>query len=234
MEKFAFAVLKGDARHEILVEMLREKGFDVRLADRQEQAEDNEILICPKKDTGLRPSIRALEYAKREDYLTANAVITAENALEVAMTNLNHTLNKSRALVIGYGRIGKALLGMLRGIGCIADASARKGSDLELIAATGAKALKTAQLGSNLSEYSVVFNTVPYMVLDEERLWYINSTALIIDLASKPGGLDFEYAESLGIRAIHALALPGKMTAKSAAQALYNTIFHELNEEEHK
>ena len=43
------------------------------------------------------------------------------------------------------------------------------------------------------------------MVLDKKRLEKVKKDCIIIDLASKPGGVDFEVAEKNGIKAILAL-----------------------------
>jgi len=76
----------------------------------------------------------------------------------------------------------------------------------------------------------IVFNTVPAMVLDRDLLFKLNKEALIIDLASKPGGVDFLAAEELGIKTIHALGLPGKTAPVSAARIIKDTIYNILEE----
>ena len=43
---------------------------------------------------------------------------------------------------------------------------------------------------------------------------------LILDLASQPGGTDFGCAKALGLTAIHALALPGKVAPVTAGTAI--------------
>jgi dipicolinate synthase subunit A len=47
---------------------------------------------------------------------------------------------------------------------------------------------------------------------------------LIIDLASKPGGTDFRYAEKRGIKALLAPSLPGIVAPKTAGQILANAL----------
>ena len=55
---------------------------------------------------------------------------------------------------------------------------------------------------------------------------------MIIDLASYPGGVDFAYAEKCGIKAIHALSLPGKIAPKSAGEIIESTILNILKEDD--
>ena len=47
--------------------------------------------------------------------------------------------------------------------------------------------------------------------------------ALIIDLASLPGGTDFAAAEELGLHAEHALALPGRCAPQTAGALIAQT-----------
>jgi dipicolinate synthase subunit A len=47
---------------------------------------------------------------------------------------------------------------------------------------------------------------------------------VIIDLASKPGGVDYAFAEKRGIKAILAPSLPGIVAPKTAGRILARTI----------
>ena len=49
---------------------------------------------------------------------------------------------------------------------------------------------------------------------------------MLIDLASKPGGVDFSAAKELGIHAVQALSLPGKTAPRAAAEIIKNTIYN--------
>src|SRR5699024_12265895 len=60
----------------------------------------------------------------------------------------------------------------------------------------------------------------PHPVLDETTLAKVNRSALLIDLASKPGGINFKAAEDLGIKAIHALGIPGKTAPLTAGKII--------------
>jgi dipicolinate synthase subunit A len=54
---------------------------------------------------------------------------------------------------------------------------------------------------------------------------------LIIDLASKPGGTDFRYAEKRGIKALLAPGLPGIVAPKTAGQIVANVMAQLLKED---
>lgn len=48
--------------------------------------------------------------------------------------------------------------------------------------------------------------------------------ALILDLASRPGGTDFAAARELGLRAEHALSLPARCAPETAGALVAHTV----------
>ena len=88
----------------------------------------------------------------------------------------------------------------------------------------GLKAIDFYDMPKALPEYKIVINTVPALVLKEEGIRQLPPDACIIDIASKPGGTDFEAAEKYGIAAKLALGLPGIYTTSSSAMLLKNAI----------
>ena len=81
-----------------------------------------------------------------------------------------------------------------------------------------------------LCGYDLVINTVPAPVLGREELAAMKPGTPVIDLASRPGGVDFHAAEELGVRTIWALALPGKVAPRSAAGYIKSTVYHIIDE----
>ena len=194
-----------------------------------------QTVIAGKVDNTLfakagRSGIRLYDYLEREDFTVMNSIPTAEGAIEVAMRELDTTLNLKKCLVIGFGHIGKLLSHYLRGLGARVCASARKFGDLAWISAYGYDAVETDKIKAVLSEYDIVFNTVPSLILDEEALALLHPGAFVCDLASKPGGVDFNAAKQLGVHTVLALSLPGKCAPLSAAAAMRDTIYNILDE----
>ena len=109
--------------------------------------------------------------------------------------------------------------------------SARKRSDLAWIESKHLKSVHTKNLDS-LKPFDIIFNTVPALILDSKLLSHIARNAIVIDLASIPGGVDFESAGRMSILAIHALSLPGKVAPKSAGEIIKNTITNMLEEDD--
>jgi dipicolinate synthase subunit A len=108
--------------------------------------------------------------------------------------------------------------------------SARNHGDAAWIGALGYEALDTGALEGHLSEFDAVINTVPAPVMGEKRLGELKRGTLCMDLASKPGGLDFTAAGRLGIRAVWALSLPGEVAPVSAGRIIRDTIYNILGE----
>lgn len=175
-------------------------------------------------------NIKLFDYAQREDFAVMNAVPTAEGAIELAMANTTHTLHKSRCLIVGYGRIGKALATSLRALGAEVCVTARKFSDLAWIEANGCEGAQTDTLCDIAGDFDVIFNTVPHKVIDFKVLAKTKNDVLIIDLASRPGGVDFEVAQRLGRRVIWALSLPGKCAPDTAGEIIKDTLVNILEE----
>ncbi|HHV45356.1 MAG TPA: dipicolinate synthase subunit DpsA [Tissierellia bacterium] len=174
--------------------------------------------------------ITMVDYFKREELQVLNAVPTAEGAIKIAIENMPITLHGSNALVLGFGRIGKALSNMLYGMGANVHVAARKHEDIAWIKNLRYIPVCFDELDTVLQGMDVLFNTVPQLVLDDNRLIHLNREALVIDLASQPGGVDFGAAEKLGIKTIHALGIPGKTAPLTAARIIKETIYNIIRE----
>ena len=167
---------------------------------------------------------KIIDILKFDELAILNAIPTAEGAIQVAMEKSNITIHNSNCLVMGFGRIGKILSKMLLGIGANVYCEARKPTDLAFIQALGYNAINIKDIKEHLNKFNFIFNTIPHIILDEESLKNVNRNCWIIDLASKPGGVDFETAQKLKIKTEWALALPGKVAPKTSAKYIYEII----------
>jgi hypothetical protein len=120
---------------------------------------------------------------------TANAVPTAEGAVQIAMEELPITLHRARVLVLGFGRLGKLAAHRFAALGAKVSVAARKWADLAWAEAYGYGAERIDQLGGWLCAYDLVINTVPGRVLGAGYLADLKPGCLVVDLASKPGGV---------------------------------------------
>lgn len=174
--------------------------------------------------------VRLFDYFAREELAVANAAPTAEGAVQIAMEELPITIHGARVLVLGFGRIGKLLAHRLAALGAKVSVAARKWADLAWAEAYGYTPEHIEYLDGYLCGYDLVVNTVPVQMLNAERLSDLRPGCLVIDLASKPGGVDFEAAAQQGVRAIWALSLPGKVAPVTSGKIIRDTIYHILNE----
>lgn len=176
--------------------------------------------------------IMLVDYLCREELAMLNAIPTAEGAIQIAMEETPFTLHSSKCLVVGNGRIGKILSKMLHGLGAEVTVAARKKADMAFCFAMGYKTIPISTLGKNVEDFEIIFNTAPSLIFDFGLLAQLKKDVLVIDLASKPGGVDFDEARRLGIKVIWALSLPGKVAANTAGDIVCNTIINIIDEME--
>ena len=174
--------------------------------------------------------IEIIDIMKREELAVLNTISTAEGAIEIAIANTNKIIHGSNVLILGFGRIGKVLARKMAGLSAKVTCAARKDEDLAWIRAYGHNETNINNLGENLSKYDIIINTVPHLILTQERLKYVKDDALLIDLASNPGGIDKKTAKERNLKLIWALALPGKVAPVTTAEFIKDTIYNILKE----
>ena len=175
-------------------------------------------------------NVNVIDLLEREELAVLNTISTAEGAIQIAIEQTLTTLHGSNVLVLGFGRIGKVLAKMLNGIGANVSCEARKNADLAWIKAYGYNPIHLNELDKNLKNFNIIINTVPFVILDENKLSLVKEDCLIIDLASNPGGVDREVANKKGIKVIWALSLPGKVAPITSAEFIKETIYNILKE----
>lgn len=193
---------------------------------------ENKIVFSGKADLikRLNPNIIVYDYLNREEFAVANALPTAEGAIQVAMELYEGTVSGSNCLVIGYGRIGQILSRTLKNLNAKVTVSARRDEHYQYIKADGNTPICTNEI-LGLNGYDLVFNTVPKLVIYNSILENTDKDTIVIDLASLPGGVDYSKAKQLDITAVQALSLPGKCSPKTAGYIIYDTILNILKEE---
>lgn len=142
-----------------------------------------------------KKSVPVYDYMEREEFSVLNAIPTAEGALQIAMENTACTLNGAKCLVTGFGRIAKVLANYLQGLGAVVSVCARKSSDLAFMEAYGYPHFSIKEMKNHICDYDIIFNTVPTCILTDEILRKTKQDALIVDLASKPGGAGVFYGQ---------------------------------------
>lgn len=160
------------------------------------------------------------EIAELDSVAVPNAVPTSEGAIQLAMEKMPVTIHGSSAFILGFGRVAEVLAFQLKGLGARVTVAARNPGQRAKCSAFSYRALSLKELSGHIKNADVVFNTIPAQVLGEEVLINVKKGTLIIDLASSPGGTDFNAALRLGIQAVLALGLPGKVAPVTAGKIL--------------
>lgn len=169
-----------------------------------------------------------------EGFVMENAEITAEGAAFCAMRDGKSGIRRSCCLILGCGRIARFLAHKLNRLGAEVIVAARRERDRAYAEASGwqAASFETEDFCAALARADFVFNTVPYPVLDGEKLRRIRQSAVLYELASPPYGFSMEEARRLGVSAQMESGLPGKYAPQAAASALYHVIKRRMKEAE--
>ena len=91
---------------------------------------------------------------------------------------------------------------------------------------------QAARLARLAPAFDTVVNTIPAQVLTAPVLARLRPGSLIVDLASRPGGTDFDAAARCGHKAIHALSLPAACAPETAGEIVARTVREMLRERE--
>lgn len=172
-------------------------------------------------------SAAVYDYTTREDFSLRNAQLTAEGAVGLLVNDYEGSIGGACILVTGYGRIGKALSAYLKAMGAQVTSAARKPFDRLTIESRGMTAVDFPDV--DWSAYPVIINTVPALVMAQDAVDRMRQDVFIIDLASAPGGVDFQRAKQRDLTCIHALSLPGKTAPLAAGTVIKDTIMQILS-----
>lgn len=174
--------------------------------------------------------IKLIPLLERDDVAIYNSIPTAEGTIMMAMEHTDYTLHSSRVTVIGFGRVGNTVANKFSALGAKVSVSARSIRDLARITEMGLTAIPLNDLDQYVDDCDILINTIPAEVVIKKIIQQLPSHGIIIDLASKPGGTDFDYAKKRGIKAILAKSLPGIVAPKTAGKILADVIKQVLNE----
>ncbi|MFR1518911.1 MAG: dipicolinate synthase subunit DpsA [Clostridia bacterium] len=203
----------------------------VKIADKIRETDFRGLLIGGRVPAALSSSgVAVADLLQRDDLAVLNSIPTAEGALQIAMEELPYTIRGIKTVVCGMGRVGSTLARLLQRVGADVTIAARNSRDFAICEAEGLRYCTYSQLRKILPDTLLVYNSVPALIFSRELLDCMNPEALLIDLASMPGGTDFEYAAMRRIRTIHALSLPGKVAPSGAAQIIQKVIYNILHE----
>ena len=183
-----------------------------------------DINSCDAKDGIISGERRFIEYMESDAAAYANAVATAEGAVAQAVTLSDINLNMSNVLLAGFGRCGEILANRLQAFNCNVTVLETDEGRRAKAGAYGYAYESDIAVIHDMKKYDFLFNTVPEKIFNSDILQKFSKEITIIDIASNPGGVDFDYCIENDIKACHALGLPGKFAPESSAKVLLEVI----------
>lgn len=178
--------------------------------------------FCDKKN------VFCYDFMKNESLAIYNAIATAEGAIVEALIHQTINIHGSKSLVLGYGKCGSVLADKLKGLSSVVTICARNEKARSIAESLGYNSIDFDKLKTDIKSFDYIFNTVPAKVLDRELLCNIKNDAIIIDIASVPGGVDYNYAKKINLKAYLCLGLPGKYSPKSSGYKLAKIILNNI------
>ncbi|MDR1940523.1 MAG: hypothetical protein LBQ40_07025 [Clostridiales bacterium] len=241
---------KNDKRYRYVAESLRELGYDVFEYGTFKGAGGGAVYVLPPS-VGLSPDaaaeladgaklfafgqsaeteavlqrkgIELINVFAEEKFACKNAMITAEGALMLVAENTERAFFDMRVLIIGFGRVGKALAKLFKAAACQTDVLT---FDRKECAA--AALLSDRQYGSfegvEFGGYAAVINTVPARLVNRHVVAGFRGDAFLLELASEPGGFDRDAVKARSMSFLRAPGLPAKVAPVTAAKILAEEI----------
>ena len=233
-------IVSSDKRYELLNSIFLDNGYDSNLSTpcscgecdvlvlsvRNEFTEDELGCILGKiSETttvfcGNLPVVkkyfngRIVDYSANEAFVQKNAYLTAEGTISYLHSLIKEALCGKNVLVSGYGRIGSTLCRLLKGLGAVVFAYARREESIEQMKNDGIAYLHY----TDARKMDVIVNTVPFNLFTEDVMKGLSSKTQLVELASWPYGFSDMSRVNL------ASGIPGKVLPLSAARAVYDTI----------
>ncbi|WP_173916463.1 dipicolinic acid synthetase subunit A [Halobacillus sp. Marseille-Q1614] len=170
----------------------------------------------------------------RDDVAIYNSIPTVEGTIMMAIQHTDYTIHGSKVLILGLGRVGMSLARTFHQLGAKISVGVRSDAGKARVYEMGLTPIDMRDIDKYEMEFDYVLNTVPAPVVNASIIKKLPSHALILDLASKPGGTDFRYAEKRGIKAILVPGLPGLVAPKTAGNIVANVICGELQKSKRK
>ncbi|URN93461.1 MAG: dipicolinate synthase subunit DpsA [Candidatus Pristimantibacillus lignocellulolyticus] len=161
-----------------------------------------------------------VELFERDDVAIYNSIPTAEGALMMAIQHTDITIHRSNSMVLGFGRTGITMARTLQALGSNVYFGVRRSEQYARAYEMGFNPFYTKDLEQFVGNIDLLFNTIPTMIITAQIIEKLQKSTVIIDLATKPGGTDFHFAEERGMKALLAPGLPGIVAPRTAGLLL--------------
>lgn len=231
----AYFLIGQDKRLEELYKMLKQKGKQVMYISKEPDKEiwehypieQGKKTICvvgkiPQEiETALSEKGAVFFHMLTDKRCKSfNAIATAEGAIAHAIIMSPWNIEGSTVCVTGYGTCGRVLAEKCRALGAQTTIAVRREEIAKKVVQNGYHAMQIEELAENIGEFQYIFNTVPAVLFTDTVLEKLRKDAVLIDIASNEGGVDYNAAKALQLNAVQILKIPGRFAAKSSAKKL--------------
>lgn len=167
----------------------------------------------------------------RDDVAILNSIPTVEGTIMMAIQHTDTTIHGSNVIVLGLGRVGMSVARTFHALGAKVKVAAKQSEHIARIIEMGLTPVHLDDLQIAVDDIDICINTIPHLVVTSDVIEKMPLHTLVIDLASKPGGTDFQYAEKRGVKALLAPSLPGIVAPKTAGNILADVLAQLLDEQ---
>ncbi|MGN1098756.1 MAG: NAD(P)-dependent oxidoreductase [Christensenellales bacterium] len=154
-----------------------------------------------------------------ERYLRHISDITAEGTLAEIIRRTRRSLSGINVLILGYGRLGKAVTGILNRVGTEVAVCTYDREEFDTVKTNTAFFGKS--VNPALSRFDVIVNTVPSEIITDSDKVCLTDKNLILDLASVPC---VKHSPGDGFRYVTLPGMPDVYAPQSAAEYMFDSI----------
>ncbi len=214
---------------------LSESQEDVRLVELCEKIRPGALLLggnipLALAEAAVKRGIIVSDYYNDESVQILNSVICAEGAIAACIDTLPVTVSGMKAVVTGYGKIGRALALRLILLGAEVYVAARSRRDLAYARIDGCVPIPLEEYKQYPIICDAVFATAPAEIFSGDVISRMSGGEVIFDLAAKDGLIDIKAAEAYGVKVIPLPALPGKVSPDSAGEIICRAVGERVRE----
>jgi len=121
----------------------------------------------------IRQGLTRIDFMENETFTLRNAAVSAEGAIYALMGRSRGCIDRSACLIVGYGRIGRALARRLEGLGARVIVAARSASARANAEMDGCQTIPLERMGEVRCRF--LLNTVPARVIGADVLAELGS-----------------------------------------------------------
>lgn len=167
----------------------------------------------------LQEQIPWLDILQDREVAKKNAIATAEGTIAELSKLMPVNIEKSHIIIMGFGNCARPIAEKLYCMGAKISVVARSEKALSMAHYFGYMDYPMDAC-IPFDEADAVINTIPAFVITSKEIDQLKEDAVVLDIASAPGGCDGRYCAEKGIAHKLALGLPGIYAPKTSAEIL--------------